>query len=66
MMIHCESVPIGDNGVFRTHHSAEVYGDFMYVFGGTIARKSDAINELWKLDLSKEFFFLGRFVCGWI
>ena len=56
MVVECESIPIGDSGVFRTHHSAEIYGNFMYVFGGSVARKSEATNELWKLDLCKVIY----------
>jgi len=36
----------------RCYHSAEIFGDQMYVFGG-VDSKDRASNELWSFDLKE-------------
>lgn len=52
MTIECEHIDMGSNRLFRCRHSANIYNDKMYVFGGQ-NQELNATNQLWQLDLSE-------------
>jgi len=50
-MIQHEILQEDEDGIRRSLHSAEVYQNGLYVFGGNEEKLSEAFNELWRLDL---------------
>jgi len=50
--INCEIFSDKDEALLRSSHSAQIDGEYMYVFGGLVSEDEEALNELWKLDLS--------------
>jgi len=49
--IACEAIEIEAENLARSNHIAEIYEDFMYVFGGVQDFEAEALDELWRLDL---------------
>lgn len=45
----------GNEDLFRYSHSAVIYQDTLWVFGGADKQRKST-NDLWKLDLGKKFF----------
>ena len=52
-MINSEKKEMKKDAPRRHNHSAEIFENKMYVFGGCQGLKSEALNELWVLDLGK-------------
>ena len=50
-VVHHEMLQEDEAGVRRSLHTAEVYENGLYVFGGNEEKFSEAFNELWRLGL---------------
>jgi len=50
--IASEAIEIEGENLGRSNHIAEIYEDFMFIFGGVQDFEAEALDELWRLDLS--------------
>ncbi|CAG0895551.1 unnamed protein product, partial [Cyprideis torosa] len=49
---------------WRFGHSAVIHGDKIYIYGGTLAREGEVVNELWTFDITSHFWEPVRVVEG--
>ncbi len=52
-MINSEKKEMKKEDPRRHNHTAEIFENKMYIFGGCQGLKTGAMNELWVMDLGK-------------